>query len=151
LLGIKSRPSGLCIIKYHFIILFPIAPKALCKYREAFTQHGAKDDPTDAFLQLDYLIKHPEVLKPLIPDNVETRILTRLVEDRRTLVADKVRLTNRITAALLCFIWQNPTLPRPYPLTYQSHQMVLHLAAYGTLPMFYHQYWPNTYTNIYFF
>jgi len=99
-LELKAGPVVYALLKYHFIVLFPIAPKALCKYREAFTQHGAKDDPTDAFLQLDYLIKHPEVLKPLVPDNVETRILTRLVEDRRSLVNDKVRLTNRITAAL---------------------------------------------------
>lgn len=72
----------------------------MAKYREAFTQSGAKDDPSDAFLQLDYLRKHPEALKPLLPDNEETRVLQRLVEDRRQFVADKVRLTNRITAAL---------------------------------------------------
>jgi len=60
----------------------------------------AKDDPTDAYLQLDYLMKHPDALKPLVPDNQETRILQRLVEHRRTLVGEKVRLSNRITAAL---------------------------------------------------
>ena len=99
-LELKAGPVVYALLKYNFITLFPIPPKALAKYREAFNQSGAKDDPTDAFLQLDYLIKHPEVLKPLIPDNQETRILTRLVEDRRSLIADKVRLTNRITAAL---------------------------------------------------
>ncbi len=80
--------------------MFPISPKALAKYREAFTQSGAKDDPSDAYLQLDYLLKHKSALKPLTPDTKETRILQRLVEDRRALVDDKVRLTNRITAAL---------------------------------------------------
>jgi len=99
-LELKAGPVVYALLKYDFIVLFPIPPKALAKYREAFTQSGAKDDPTDAFLQLDYLIKHPEALKPLIPDDQETRILTRLVEDRRTLIGDKVRLTNRITAAL---------------------------------------------------
>jgi transposase len=99
-LELKAGPVVYALLKYSFIVLFPIPPKALAKYREAFTQSGAKDDPTDAYLQVDYLISHPDALKPLIPDNEETRILQRLVEDRRTLVAEKVRLTNRITAAL---------------------------------------------------
>ena len=99
-LELKAGPVVYALLKYNFIVLFPIPPKALAKYREAFTQSGAKDDPTDAFLQLDYLLKHKSALKPLMPDNEETRILQRLVEDRRMLVNDKVRLTNRITAAL---------------------------------------------------
>lgn len=99
-LELKAGPVVYALLKYSFIVLFPIPPKALCKYREAFTQSGAKDDPTDAFLQLDYLFKHPKALKPLIPDNKQTRILQRLVEDRRALIGDKVRLTNRITVAL---------------------------------------------------
>jgi transposase len=99
-LELKAGPVVYALLKYNFIVLFPISPKALAKYREAFTQSGAKDDPSDAFLQLDYLLKHRSALKPLLPDNEETRILQRMVEDRRALVADKVRLTNRITAAL---------------------------------------------------
>lgn len=99
-LELKAGPVVYALLKYDFIVLFPLPPKALAKYREAFTQGGAKDDPTDAFLQLDYLLKHKSALKPLMPDNEETRILQRLVEDRRVLVNDKVRLTNRITAAL---------------------------------------------------
>lgn len=99
-LELKAGPVVYALLKYHFIVLFPVPPNALAKYREAFTQSGAKDDPSDAFLQLDYLRKHPEALKPLLPDNEETRVLQRQVEDRRMFVADKVRLTNRITAAL---------------------------------------------------
>lgn len=99
-LELKAGPLVYALLKYDFFVLFPIAPKALAKYREAFCQSGAKDDPTDAFLQLDYLLKHPEALTALRPDNQETRILQRLTEDRRDLVEDKVRLTNRIGAAL---------------------------------------------------
>lgn len=99
-LELKAGPVVYALLKYNFIVLFPIPPKALAKYREAFTQSGAKDDPTDAYLQLDYMTRHPSALKPLVPDNQETRILQRLVEDRRTLVGEKVRLSNRITAAL---------------------------------------------------
>ncbi|MCK4703997.1 MAG: IS110 family transposase [Gammaproteobacteria bacterium] len=99
-LELKAGPVVYALLKYNFIVLFPVPPKALAKYREAFTQSGAKDDPTDAFLQLDYLSKHPEALKPLMPDTEETRILQRMVEDRRVLISEKVRLSNRITAAL---------------------------------------------------
>lgn len=99
-LELKAGPVVYALLKYSFIVLYPVPPKALAKYREAFSSSGAKDDPTDAYLQLDYLLKHPDALKPLKPDNEETRILQRLVEDRRVLINEKVRLTNRITAAL---------------------------------------------------
>lgn len=99
-LELKSGPVVNALLKYSFIVLFPIPPKALAKYREAFTQSGAKDDPSDAWLQLDYLIKHKSALRVLNPDTPETRAVQRLVEDRRTLIQDKVRLTNRLTAAL---------------------------------------------------
>jgi len=105
-LELKAGPLVYALLKYSFIVLFPIPHKALSKYREAFSPSGAKDDPTDAFLQLDYLLKHPESLKPLNPDTVDTRIIQRMVEDRRTLVGEKVRLTNRITAALKAYFPQ---------------------------------------------
>ncbi|VAW77886.1 Mobile element protein [hydrothermal vent metagenome] len=105
-LELKAGPLVYALLKYNFIVLFPIPPMALSKYREAFSPSGAKDDPTDAFLQLDYLLKHPESLKPLNPDTVDTRIIQRMVEDRRTLVGEKVRLTNRITAALKSYFPQ---------------------------------------------
>ncbi len=102
-LELAAGPIVYALLKYHFITLFPISPKALAKYRQAFNQSGAKDDPTDAFLQLDYLLKYSEALKPLSPDSKATRILQRLVEDRRRFVADRVRLTNRLTATLKAY------------------------------------------------
>jgi len=99
-LELKAGPVVYALMKYEFITLFPIPPNALAKYRKAFTQSGAKDDPTDAFLQLDYLLKHPESLRLLLPEDPQTRILQRLVEDRRNFVEEKVRLTNWITASL---------------------------------------------------
>lgn len=99
-LELKVGPVVYALMKYSFITLFPIPPNALAKYRKVFTQSGAKDDPTDAFLQLDYLLKHPESLRPLLPEDPKTRILQRLVEDRRDLVDEKVRLTNWISASL---------------------------------------------------
>ena len=99
-LELKAGPIVYALLKYSFIVIFPVSPKGLSKYRETFTQSGAKDDPTDAFLQLDFLLKHGDALRKLEPDAIDTRILQRLIEDRRTLVEDKVSLTNRIRAAL---------------------------------------------------
>jgi hypothetical protein len=53
-LELKSGPIVSCLSKYDFITLFFVAPQALASYRKVFTQSGAKDDPTDAFLQFDY-------------------------------------------------------------------------------------------------
>src|SRR5690606_17109012 len=59
-----------------------------------------KDDPTDAELALDFLLKHPERLQPLNPQSPQMRALQQLVEMRRRLVDDQTRITNRITSAL---------------------------------------------------
>src|SRR5262245_65555787 len=48
--------SALC--KYDFLVLFPINPLTLARYREAFTHSRAKDDTTDSDLQLDIPIPH---------------------------------------------------------------------------------------------
>src|SRR5712692_9365324 len=60
----------------------------------------AKDDPTDAELQGEMLLKHRDTLTPLSPQSPTMRALAQLVEHRRRLVGDKVRLTNRLTSAL---------------------------------------------------
>jgi transposase len=82
------------------LVLFPVNPLTLAKYREAFTPSHAKDDPTDAELQLALLRTHRDTLKPLQPQRPAMRALEPLVAHRRRLVGDTVRLTNRLTSAL---------------------------------------------------
>ena len=82
--------------KYDFFVLFPINPAMLAQYRKAFSPSGAKDDPTDAELALELLLHHRDKLSALKPQSAPLRRLTYLVEQRRRLVADKVRLTNRL-------------------------------------------------------
>src|SRR4029453_15573337 len=86
--------------KYDFLVRFPINPLTLARYREAFTPSRAKDDPTDAELQLALLLTHRDKLQPLQPQNPAMRALAQLVEHRRRVVGDKVRLTNRLTSTL---------------------------------------------------
>jgi transposase len=99
-LEIAKGPLVYALQRYPFFVLFPVNPTTLAKYREAFHVSGAKDDPVDAQLALDLLLTHPERLTRLQPQSAAMRILTELVEQRRTLIGDVTRLTNRISAAL---------------------------------------------------
>jgi len=99
-LELSKGPLVYALQKYNFFVIFPVHPSTLAKYREAFTPSRAKDDPTDAELALDLILRHPNRFKPLNPQSVEMRTLTSLVEQRRRLVNDRVRLTNRLRDAL---------------------------------------------------
>jgi len=99
-LELNKGPIVSALRAYDFLVLFPVNPFTLAKYREAFTPSHAKDDPTDAELQVELLLKHRDKLAPLSPQSPTMRALAQLVEHRRRLVGDKVRLTNRLTSAL---------------------------------------------------
>jgi len=99
-LELAHGPIVYALQKYDFLVLFPINPSTLAKYREAFTPSRAKDDPTDAELALDLLLRHPDRFQPLAPQSVELRALATLVEQRRGLVNDRVRITNRLRNTL---------------------------------------------------
>jgi transposase len=97
---LSKGPIVYALQKYEYFVIFPINPLTLAKYREAFTPSRAKDDPTDAELGLDILLKHPERFQPLNPQSKEIRALAILTEHRRKLVDDKIRITNRIRNTL---------------------------------------------------
>ena len=99
-LELTKGPLVYALQKYDFFVLFPVNPSTLAKYRQAFTPSNAKDDPSDARLQLELLMRHRDKLKPLQQEGVDMRTLQCLVEQRRGLVHDRVRLTNQLTYAL---------------------------------------------------
>jgi len=99
-LELNKGPIVCALRKYDFLVLFPVNPLTLARYREAFTPSRAKDDPTDAALQLEWLCTHRDKLQPLTPQSPTMRALEQLVEHRRRVVGDKVRLTNRLTSTL---------------------------------------------------
>jgi transposase len=99
-LELTRGPIVSALRQYDFLVLFPVNPFTLAKYREAFTPSRAKDDPTDAELQVELLLKHRDKLTPLTPQSPTMRALAQLVEHRRRLVGDKVRCTNRLTSVL---------------------------------------------------
>jgi len=103
----QSRgPLIYALLKYDFFVLYPINPKTLARYREAFSPAKGKDDPADADYLLDLLQHHRERLRPWRPDDQKTRTLQLLVEQRRRLVNDATRTTNRLTALLKSYFPQ---------------------------------------------
>jgi transposase len=105
-LELTQGPIVSALLEHDIFVLFPVQPATLARYRNAFTTSRAKDDPTDAEYALELLLRHPEKLTRLEPESVAMRTLRQLVESRRGLVGDRVRLTNRITCALKAYFPQ---------------------------------------------
>lgn len=94
------------LMGYDFLVLYPVNPKTLAKYREAFSPSGAKDDPTDADLLLELVTLHRDKLRAWLPDDELTRTVTLLVEYRRHLVDEQTGLSNRLTDLLKLYFPQ---------------------------------------------
>jgi len=97
---LKKGPLIYALRKYSHITLFPVNPSTVAKYRKAFVQSGAKNDPTDASIITEILSLHMDKLTPIRPESSDVRALAQLVEYRRKLVQDRVDLSNQITATL---------------------------------------------------
>ena len=72
-IAIEQRKGAVihALLMYDFLVLYPINPKALARYRQAFRTSGAKDDPADSELLLELLSKHRDKLRAWIPDTVQ--------------------------------------------------------------------------------
>lgn len=88
------------LLEYDFLVLYPVNPRSLARFREAFTPSGAKDDAPDADLLLEILEKHAERLRAWMPDEEGTRALRRLNEHRRKMVDLRTKLAQQLRAAL---------------------------------------------------
>lgn len=88
------------LLGHPWVIVYPVNPRSLKRFREAFAPSGAKDDPTDADLLRELLAVHRARLRPLAPEAPATRALRQLVEHRRALVDLRTRLVLQLTATL---------------------------------------------------
>jgi transposase len=106
-----GRPIAVCLeqskgaliyalMKYDYFVLFPVNPKQSKRFREAMYPSEAKDDPTDAELILELLLKHRDRLHAWQPDDEQTRLIGILSEDRRHLVDQCTRLSNALKSRL---------------------------------------------------
>ena len=94
------------LMNYDFLLLYPIPPKTLARYRQAFAPSGAKSDASDAALLLELVRTHADRLRAWQPDDALSRQLRLLAEYRRKTVAERTRLTNRLTGLLKTYFPQ---------------------------------------------
>ena len=106
-----GRPIAVCLeqskgalvyalMKYDFFVIYPVNPKQLKRFREALVPSGAKDDPGDAQLILELLLRHRDRLRAWQPDDETTRLIAILAEDRRRLIGQRTALTNALQSRL---------------------------------------------------
>jgi transposase len=98
------------LLQHEHLVAYPVNPKSLARFREALHPSRAKDDPVDADLLLELLVKHREHLRPWQPDTVATRQLALLSEQRRHFVDQRTALTNELLAHLKAIFPQAPAL-----------------------------------------
>lgn len=63
------------LLSHDFVVIFPIHPTTVARFREAFKFSGVKSDPLDTGQILEILTKHLNLLQPLRPDTEQTRLL----------------------------------------------------------------------------
>jgi transposase len=124
ILELSKGPIVSALQKHDFFVLFPVNPLMLAKYRQAFKPSRAKDDPTDAELAVDLVLRHRDRFKPLKPQSVEMRTLAHLVEKRRRLVEDRKRFSNRLISALKAYY--------PQAVEWFSHKETFVFSAFIT-------------------
>ena len=100
--AVEQSRGGLihALQSYDFLVLYPLHPLTVAKFREAFKASGAKSDPLDTDQILQILTKHLDLLRPLNPDTVQTRLLGRLSQDRRKTVDLRTSHIEGLCAAL---------------------------------------------------
>ena len=81
------------------VLLFPINPKQLARYRESYPG-GGKDDPTDAKYLARMLRERITTLTAWQPDDDNTRLLAHLSQQRRKLVDGQTKLRLQLIALL---------------------------------------------------
>ena len=86
----------------------------LCRYRRPLSPSCAKDDPTDAFIALELLIRYPDKITPLKMSDAKIRKLAFLVAERRRFADEKKRYANRQINTLHQYF--------PQPLEWFSHR-----------------------------
>jgi len=97
----QSKGSVISALMSHeFIVLYPVNPSTLAKYRAAFRPSGAKDDPSDADYLEELVELHRNKLTAWLPEDEEIRLLKMLTEGRRKFVDQKTKLTNQLIALL---------------------------------------------------
>lgn len=88
------------LLESPLVVLYPVNPRSLARFRETFSPNGSKNDQPDAALLLSLLVQHRDKLTAFRPHDEATRYLKALVEQRRKLVDWRKSITQRLGDAL---------------------------------------------------
>ena len=94
------------LICHDLFVLYPINPKTLAKFREAFRPSGAKDDPDDATKLLEIVANHRNQLTPWKPAEEIVRIIDILARNRRDAVDRRKQVINQLRSVLKAYFPQ---------------------------------------------
>jgi hypothetical protein len=89
-------PIVYALQRYDFLVIVPINPTTIAKYRTAFKPSKAKEDHTDVEFALELMLRYPNHFPPLNQQSVNMRKLMFLVVHRRKVVDDKQRVINQM-------------------------------------------------------
>ncbi len=104
------------------VLLYPINPKQLARYRESYPG-GGKNDPTDALYLARMLRERIATLTAWEPDDENTRLIANLSQQRRKLVDGQTKLRLQLTALLKSYF------PVVLELFGKQHQLPLLLSV----------------------
>lgn len=96
----RKGPLIYALMCFEWLVIYPVNPKSLARYREAFSVSNAKSDRSDAHLLMEIVRLHRDRLRAWHPEDEQTRLLQMLVEERRRVVDEVTRLTNRLGSIL---------------------------------------------------
>jgi transposase len=106
------------------VLLYPVNPKQLARYRESYPG-GGKDDPTDAKYLARMLCERITTLTAWQPDDENTRLLANLSQQRRKIVDGQTKLRQRLIALVKSYF------PVVLELFGKEHQLPLLLNVLG--------------------
>lgn len=100
--GLEQSRGALihALLEHDFLVIFPIHPTTVASFRQAFKFSGAKSDPLDTDQILEILVKHLQLLHRLNPDTQSTRLIGRVVRDRRKSVDVRTSHIESLQASL---------------------------------------------------
>ena len=99
----SKGPLIYALMHHEDIVLYPVNPVQLARYRESFPGGQGKNDPTDAMYLARMLRERIDTLKAWQPDNQETRLLNTLCEQRRLVVNGHTKLRQQLICLLKQF------------------------------------------------
>jgi transposase len=109
------------------VLLYPVNPKQLARYRESYPG-GGKDDPTDARYLARMLCERISTLTAWEPDDENTRLIANLSQQRRKIVDGQTKLRQQLTALLKSYF------PVVLELFGKQHQLPLLLSVLKRWP-----------------